>query len=176
METRVPLLGEPVPVELMNTIRADRDGVHDALGDPAGTRRGCARSRPALRGLAAAATGDPRPAAVSAVTELQNAVTAVNEAAGLAPSWPTLAWAPGREPRRLLRSTDQGAQTAISVIAEQEIALFSQEDRLGLRASMAPGCVLHFLNEHPRREWCSAACGNRAGVARHYEHHRNTPA
>ena len=33
METRAPLLGEPLPVELMNTIWADRDGVHDALGE-----------------------------------------------------------------------------------------------------------------------------------------------
>lgn len=29
--TRAPVLGEPLPVELMNTIWADRGGVHDAL-------------------------------------------------------------------------------------------------------------------------------------------------
>jgi hypothetical protein len=38
MDTKAPLLGEPLPVELMNTIWADRDGVHDALRDPDGTR------------------------------------------------------------------------------------------------------------------------------------------
>ena len=34
VETFAPLLGGPLPVELMNTIWADRDGVHDALADP----------------------------------------------------------------------------------------------------------------------------------------------
>jgi predicted RNA-binding Zn ribbon-like protein len=33
--TKAPLLGEPLPVELMNTIWADRSGVHDALGTDA---------------------------------------------------------------------------------------------------------------------------------------------
>jgi predicted RNA-binding Zn ribbon-like protein len=28
--------------------------------------------------------------------------------------------------------------------------------------------VLVFLKQHPRREWCSAACGNRARQAGHY--------
>ena len=32
-----------------------------------------------------------------------------------------------------------------------------------LRACEAPGCVLMFAKDHPRRTWCSAACGNRAG-------------
>ena len=41
------------------------------------------------------------------------------------------------------------------------------------RATHAPGCVLYFVQDHPRREWCSTACGNRARVARHYDrHHR----
>src|SRR6476646_6770325 len=35
--TTAPLLGEPLAVELMNTIWADRSGVHDALADEAGT-------------------------------------------------------------------------------------------------------------------------------------------
>ena len=29
------MLGEPLPVELMNTVWAGRDGVHDGLADPA---------------------------------------------------------------------------------------------------------------------------------------------
>ncbi len=35
VDTSAPLLGEPVPVELVNTVWADRDGVHDALESPA---------------------------------------------------------------------------------------------------------------------------------------------
>jgi hypothetical protein len=41
-----------------------------------------------------------------------------------------------------------------------------------LRACGAPGCVLMFLKDHPRREWCSNACGNRARQARHYDRTR----
>lgn len=33
--TKAPLLGEPLPVELMNTIWADRGGIHDALSTDA---------------------------------------------------------------------------------------------------------------------------------------------
>jgi predicted RNA-binding Zn ribbon-like protein len=32
----------------------------------------------------------------------------------------------------------------------------------------APGCVLLYVSDHPRRQWCSNACGNRARQARHY--------
>jgi predicted RNA-binding Zn ribbon-like protein len=41
-----------------------------------------------------------------------------------------------------------------------------------LRACYAPGCVLYFVKAHPRREWCSDACGNRVRAARHYQRSR----
>ena len=37
-----------------------------------------------------------------------------------------------------------------------------------VRACEAPSCVLYFVRTHPRQEWCSPSCGNRARVARHY--------
>ena len=55
----------------------------------------------------------------------------------------------------------------------------SQPDQPGppqLRACLGPGCVLYFVQQHPRREWCSAGCGNRARVARHYHRHRSLSA
>lgn len=203
METSAPLLNEPLPVELMNTIWADRYGVHDALGDAAGAQawlrsvaprldliiapdfeaimaepgvlaRPLTALRDALRRLAAEATGDPRPAAASATRELDAAVSAVNEAVGAAPRWPVLSWAPGSEPSRFSRTSGPAAAAVVSAIAEQAIDLFSQGDRLRLRACLAPGCVLYFLKDHPRREWCSPACGNRARASRFYQRHRQT--
>jgi predicted RNA-binding Zn ribbon-like protein len=201
--TSAPLLNEPLPVELMNTIWADRRGVHDALSDPDGAQ-GWLRSvaprldlvtapdleavmaeignlagqltalRDGLRRLAAEATHDPRPAAASATTELDAAVTAVNEAAGAAPRWPALTWSPGSEPSRSSRTSGSAAAAVVSAIADQAIDLFSQGDLLRLRACMAPGCVLYFLKNHPRREWCSPACGNRARGSRFYQRHRRT--
>ena len=206
METSAPLLGEPLPVELMNTLWADRAGVHDALEGP-GAAAAWLRAvgprltapaddlhlgpgvladpdrlgpqlqqlRDALRRLAAEATGDPRPAAVRA-TGLAEALAAVNRAARAAPSWSALTWDPGDEPRRLARTRGPAGAAALSALAEDAIALLAGTGRHELRACLAPGCVLYFLKAHPRREWCSAACGNRARGARHYQrHHGTTP-
>jgi predicted RNA-binding Zn ribbon-like protein len=206
MDTKAPLLGEPLPVELMNTIWADRNGVHDALRDPDGTRDWLHAVSPrmdltasadfdaltasklvrlggrltvlrdALRRLAAETTEDPRPVAASDTRQLQEAVNALNDVASDTPHWSTLSWTPGHEPTRRTCTGGQEAFTAVSVIAEESIVLFSQDARQQLRACLAPGCVLYFIKNHPRREWCSAGCGNRARSARHYQRHRRTSA
>jgi predicted RNA-binding Zn ribbon-like protein len=205
MQTSAPLLGEPLPVELMNTIWADRDGVHDALGEATGTEAwlravapridllvdgsldaltaadidGLAERlcglRNALRRLAAEATGDPRPAAVSPVTELDTAVEEVNKVAAAVPQWSALAWNPGETPSRVTcTGGGEAAAAAVSAIAEQAIDLFAHSDRLRLRACLAPGCLRYFIKDHPRREWCATPCGNRARAARHYQRHRGS--
>ncbi|MFJ4191811.1 CGNR zinc finger domain-containing protein [Kitasatospora sp. NPDC089509] len=206
MDTQAPLLGEPLPVELMNTIWADRDGAHDALRDPDGTRAWLravsARTdlltpadldalavpeltglgdrliglRDALRRLAAEATGEPRPAAASDIRELQEAVAVLNRAAGDTPCWSALSWTPGEDPARHARTGGQAASAVVSAIAEESIALFSQETRHLLRGCLAPGCVLYFIKQHPRREWCSVSCGSRARSARHYQRHHKPDA
>ncbi len=202
MVTSAPLLNEPLPVELMNTIWADRTGVHDALRDPDGTRcwlsavssrldvrtpdgpgtfssadldllsRRLIVLRDALRRLAAEATADPRAAAVSGTHGLHAAVSALNEAAGAAPRWSALAWTPGQEPARTVHASGPAACAALSAIAEEAIMLFCRDDGRHLRACLAPACVLYFVMNHPRREWCSPGCGNRARAARHYQRHR----
>ncbi|MFE7313401.1 CGNR zinc finger domain-containing protein [Streptomyces sp. NPDC057555] len=206
MDTDAPLLGEPLPVELMNTVWADRDGVHDALRDPDGTRAWLHAVSPridlmtpgdldaltpsdldrlggrliglrdALRRLAAEITEDARPASASATRELDEAVSVLNQAAGDTPHWSALSWTPGQAPSRHTRTSGQAASAAVSAIAEESITLFSQDTRHHLRACLAPGCVLYFLKNHPRREWCSPGCGNRARSARHYQRHRQTTA
>ncbi|MEU4769067.1 ABATE domain-containing protein [Actinosynnema sp. NPDC023794] len=206
MDTDAPLLGEPLPVELMNTVWADRDGVHDSLRDRDGTRAWLravsARTdlmtpddlhaltasdldrlghrlidlRDALRRLATEVTEDPRPAAASDIRGLEAAVTVLNQAAGDTPRWSALSWTPGQAPSRHTRTNGQAVSAAVSAIAEDAVALFGQDDRHRLRACFGPGCALYFLKDHPRREWCSAGCGNRARSARHYQRHRGTTA
>jgi predicted RNA-binding Zn ribbon-like protein len=201
METSAPFLGEPLPVELMNTIWADRDGVHDSLADPdealawllavasrierpidddlalvqAGDRAPIARSlrrlRDALRRLAAGATRDDRPAAASPTRDIEAAAAELNRAAAAAPRWSAIELAEGANPRRVTRSAKPAPEAAISQIADAAITLLTGPEREALRACHAPGCVLYFVKQHPRREWCSAACGNRARVARHYQRH-----
>ncbi|MGY4928383.1 CGNR zinc finger domain-containing protein [Streptomyces sp. 900105755] len=205
MDTKAPLLGEPLPVELMNTIWADRHGRYDALRDPGGVEAWlssvCPRTdlmtagdidrltapdlhrlgdrlislRDALRRLAAEVTQEPRPGASSEILELSTAVHVVNEAAGETPHWSVLRWPPGAEPARHGHTSGKTAWAALSAIAEEAVIFFSQNSRHQLRACLAPGCVLYFLKNHPRREWCSTSCGNRARSARHYQrHHRST--
>ena len=207
--TAAPLLGEPLPVELMNTVWADRDGLHDELRDAAGLAAwlqavagrfaaggaghgpGLAvvlpggrpgrelagqfrELRDGLRGLAAAVTADPRARAAGTGTpDVAAAVRAVNAACARAPLWSRLTWAaPPGAPARTLRSAGTGPEAALSWIAEAAVLMFTGPDASQLRACPGPGCVLYFIRAHPRREWCSAVCGNRARVARHYQRHR----
>ena len=59
--------------------------------------------------------------------------------------------------------------TGLAQVAEQAAELLGGQDAARLRACYAPGCVLYFIKTHPRREWCSVACGNRVRAARHYQ-------
>jgi predicted RNA-binding Zn ribbon-like protein len=204
--TSAPLLGEVLPVELMNTIWADRDGLHDALASPdetlawlraiqprlqlqpsvvtrwlhaarpTGVRETADRLRElrdALRRLAADTTGDPRSAATSAIGDREVALEVLGRSCAAAPTWSTLLWPAGHAPGRAMHSGGTPGQAVVSMLAEQTVDLFTGELQPPLRACLAPGCVLYFVKQHPRREWCSAACGNRARVARHYQRHRN---
>lgn len=204
MRTSAPLLGEPLPVELMNTIWADRDGGHDSLADPdeaiawlaaiddrlalpiGGDLAGAAhtdrdrairdlrRLRDALRRLAADATGDDRAAAATAAGQaigIEAAIDVVNRAAAAAPRWSAIELAAGGVPVSVTRSARRPADAAVSQIADEAAVLLTGSGRDSLRACHGPGCVLYFIRHHPRREWCSAACGNRARVARHYQRH-----
>jgi predicted RNA-binding Zn ribbon-like protein len=196
--TSAPLLGEPLPVELMNTVHADRGGIRDALeedagaaawlravagriGAEAGTGRGHVNEdavrpaagslrdlRDALRRLAAAATADPRPSATAPELTRQDAIVTLN---ALATAWPELVWPAGGRPSGAYRAPGTAADLAVALIAHQGVQLLAGSGRDLLRPCLAPNCPLFFVKDHARREWCSPACGNRARVARHYQRH-----
>jgi predicted RNA-binding Zn ribbon-like protein len=180
---------EPLPVRLMNTVWADRHGVHDDLTSVDRLRRwfeqtglpGAAqlgpqdlaafrRLRDATRRIAAHLTGDDRPTARTGPADVAAALAVLNEdAASCSPTLvldedgrPALRWHPG--PREADRSRAELALAVARLLGDAEAGL--------LRACHGPGCVLYFRKDHPRRGWCSAGCGNRARVARHYERHR----
>ncbi|MFJ9371030.1 CGNR zinc finger domain-containing protein [Nocardia sp. NPDC101769] len=195
--------GEPLPIRLMNTIRADRHGVHDALTTPANLHAWLVAVAPefaaghspgpdrialgdfralrdALRRLAALQTDDARPAAAAATTDPTDptdaidAIAAINDAATLVPVVPQLELREGQ----LSRATTRPATSALRVlsgIAREGIELLTGPTRIDLRACHAPGCLNYFVKDHPRREWCSPACGNRARSARHYHRHTTQP-
>jgi predicted RNA-binding Zn ribbon-like protein len=186
-------MDEPLAVELMNTVWADRVGVHDALASAAQTRDWLdaiadreplaaaaggeeladriRELRDAARRLAAEATDDPREAAAAPIASAAEAVGVLNRAAARAPRWSQLEWPRDARPASTSATAGGADDALLAALAEQAIALFAGDDGTRLRPCLAPGCVLYFVGRHPRREWCSAACGNRARVARHYRRH-----
>jgi predicted RNA-binding Zn ribbon-like protein len=106
----------------------------------------------ALRAAVRAALHAPDAIPAAAVAEL-------NQRSGANPRSLEL---PGRERHHGATATD----VVLGVIAADAIALVSGDAEL--RVCGAPGRVLMFVKDHPRREWCSNACGNRARQARHY--------
>jgi predicted RNA-binding Zn ribbon-like protein len=175
---------EPRPVLLMNTVWANRSQVHDDLTTVGGLRdflgvpadqadlTAFRALRQALRDLAGVLTEDTRPVAQN--RDLERAVGEVNRAARSAPRWPQLTMRDG-ELLRLNESEGSLADRERASIAAEAVELFTGEDRVLLRACYAPGCVLYFVKDHPRREWCSPSCGNRVRAARHYRRNRGEP-
>ncbi|MBB6349290.1 CGNR zinc finger domain-containing protein [Nonomuraea muscovyensis] len=183
-----PLLGEPPPIELANTVHAvrghRRDGlrtiehlaawlrdVRPRLAVPLTDAELCevtgedladARElRDAIRALASAAAPESGDAALD-----PRAAETLNRHARRSPRWRELLLDP--EPHAVVRGTGRPVAAALAAVAEEAVDLFAGPARHRLRACQGPGCVLHFVRESPRREWCSAGCGNRARAARHY--------
>jgi predicted RNA-binding Zn ribbon-like protein len=195
--TSATLLGEPLPVELMNTVSVGRDEIRDALADDGGTlawlravagridaetgtgpggldedailaAAGRLRDlRDALRLLAKEATGDPRPPATAPELTRPEAVATLNR---LAAATPELVWPAGEHRSRAYRAHGT-AGLAVELIACQGVELLTGSGAERLRPCLAPNCLLFFVKDHARREWCSPGCGNRARVARHYQRH-----
>ncbi|MCC6175677.1 MAG: ABATE domain-containing protein [Chloroflexi bacterium] len=191
-----PLLGEPLAIDLVNTVAAVGPGgsVVDLIATPDGLRAwlsaqadrmGADRDsadallgelpsllvmREAIRVLFRAAMRDEPPDAA--------ALAHVNAASAAAPCYPALEWEAGVPPRALTRHRTEGTVALpLALVARSCIDLLASEQRQLLRACAGPGCVLLFLATHPRRHWCSTAtCGNRARVARHYRRRRQPDA
>jgi predicted RNA-binding Zn ribbon-like protein len=101
------------------------------------------------------------------------ALDALNAASGRAPRSPVAVWRADGDPApgtKVHGATH--ADVVLAALAADAIALLTGPRRADLRACGAPGCVLMFLKDHPRRGWCSNACGNRARQARHYRRTR----
>ena len=65
------------------------------------------------------------------------------------------------------------AARALAAVARSAIEVLGGPDRERVRVCGARGCGRFFLASRPDRTWCSAACGTRERVARHYARTRN---
>ena len=176
--TSFPLTGEPLALDLVNTVIADAaGGVSDLLDDDEAanewfalheTELDTARGSPVARGdlvelrealrvlLQAATEGRRAP---------RRALAHVNAAA--AGGHRALRWTAGG-PQALWQGTNGGTDRAVlAAIAQSGIEVLTH-DAGRLRRCGGPGCLLFFVATNPRRRWCSdRLCGNRVRVSRH---------
>lgn len=183
-----PVLGDAPALDLANTHYAVRGRPRDGLASPAAVAawardvaprlpvvdvgaladlsvgaRDVARFlelRAAVRGVAENLTAGRAPAAED--------VAVINATADGAPSSPVLVTTPDGALAQQLRSFAPVVEQILAGLASDAVDLFAGERAARLRACQAPGCPLFFLKDHPRREWCSPACGNRVRAARAY--------
>ncbi|MQY07484.1 ABATE domain-containing protein [Actinomadura macrotermitis] len=168
-------MDDPLALRFASTIRATRSGLTDALDTPEGLaawlqaqglppsddHAGMVALRQAVRALFARAVAPAPPSAADAsrLPPFPEALALVNAAA--APVVRRLDWTDGWQER----TQDTAADARL---AHAAIDFFAGPEVERVRACPAPRCVLYFIKRHPRQEWCSVACGNRARAARHY--------
>jgi predicted RNA-binding Zn ribbon-like protein len=185
-----PALGEPLAIELANTLFTDSGRPFDALTTPAALTRWLQTNaeridpppprklgagdlerarelRVIIRALLATVVdGDPPPAAT---------VKRLNQLAALAPFTARLHWPEGGPPKAHLSLSGAGRLNALlALLAQSAIDVLGGSGAGRLRRCQAPGCINYYLKDHPRRGWCSPKCGNRVRVARHYQRTRRT--
>lgn len=179
------LPGEPRVVRFLDTVWADRHGPHDDLETPSkadlslaelGYQRVGALTdddaahlrqlRDALRRLAGHYTRDDRERAESPLP-LEAAVRTVNRHASRPATGPTVI-VDGESTFRTAPVEPPKFAELLTQIAREGIDAMASSAPLSLRACTAPSCVLYYVQDHPRRGWCSPICGNRARAARHY--------
>lgn len=108
-------------------------------------------------------------AVVNEVPVDREALAVLNRCAARVPTWPELTHGQSSGfGLQLHGSPRRFTDAVLGALARDAIDLLAGEDRDLLRACRAPGCVQFFLKDHPRRNWCSPACGNRARVANHH--------
>jgi predicted RNA-binding Zn ribbon-like protein len=176
-------LGEPLAIDLANTVMVVREGEEvDLLVTRDDLRRWLAAERDRLGDCAFAIShlGETRAlrdavrgvlsAAAEGATPPPEALEQLNAASADAPVAPQLDVGRDGELRvdQLSAAGDPLARL-LARLTRSAIALLTGPERERLHVCDAPSCGMLFLGQ---RRWCCAACGNRARAARHYRRTR----
>jgi len=177
-------LGEPLALDLANTVMVVGDGQVDLIGSRGDLRRWLEAERERLGDCTFAVDH------IEEVHELREAVRSLltarieekpapspalehlNAVSAAAPVAPALKRQRGdvleREER--VAGGDSVAQL-LGCLARSAIVFLASPEAGRLHVCEAPSCGMFFVGA---RRWCCAACGNRARAARHYRRHRRT--
>ncbi len=180
-------LGEPLAIDLANTVMVVRDDhAVDLLAAPEQLRRWLAAEQPRL-GNCTFAVGHSAEiralrdavrrllaAAVRGTTAPSEALAFVNAASAQAPVAPQLVAVAGARPKMVELTADgERLDQLLAKLARSAIALLTGSDRDRLHICEAPSCGMFFLGG---RRWCCGACGNRARAARAYRRRKEGAA
>ncbi len=169
------LSGEPLSVDLVNTVWMEHGEPVDALADIEGVRAWID-----LQGIDCPATEAALAALVAARTAVREHIDAPASPSARATLNSVLSWGFRRS-----TVTAQGVELVDTVEQPDRraawLAAMNYADRLAggtgtFRRCAHEQCVLYFHDSSARgsRRWCSmAGCGNRAKAARHYARSRN---
>jgi predicted RNA-binding Zn ribbon-like protein len=181
--TTAPLTGEPLALDLVNTVASPPGGEADLLESADDLRAWLAAERDrlditdgqihlsAVRALRAHITRAVEAARDSTPPPLE-ALRAITDAQRNAPAYQELGWN-GQAITVTTRRPGNATAVLLAQLAEAAATLLASPAIGLVRRCEGPGCRLLFLPAHPRRRWCSpATCGNRARVARYYQLHK----
>jgi predicted RNA-binding Zn ribbon-like protein len=179
-QTRFPLLGEPLAIDLVNTHVLQRGSHVDLLDRPSAVAAWlrAERGRIAWRGpvdvvdlVAVRALRDATEVLLRARLERalaqESMVRQFNRALAVPSARTRLEWT-AAGPRKSLPAANAQRDTLIRALALDALEILTGPQAGLLRQCAHPACRLLFVARNPRRRWCSGAiCGNRARVARH---------
>ncbi|WP_193510144.1 CGNR zinc finger domain-containing protein [Cryobacterium sp. BB736] len=189
VEGSAPVIGERLSLDLMNTSYSTRGKPAEGLGSPEQATSWVQRIAGRLADAGATSASEARfgeaglddllalrtamrslaDAVVSGGTPGAHDVERINRAAALTPRWSSMAWNGDARPAMTKQSAGAPADQVLSTLAGDAVDLFTGADAARLRMCERPGCDLFFLKDHPRREWCTPACGARVRAARSYQ-------
>lgn len=191
MSDFVPLTGEPLAIDLINTdVLLPGVGWVDCLASLAQTRLwvGLQHHRldvdaDRLTKADATALHQLREDVGGAVARLRagkrppaTALRAINAALEDAPAVRHLRWNEGGLGLEMRRPSGAGRRL-LTQVAEGSAELLTDPKVREIRDCAMDECVMIFYPTRPSRKWCSdALCGNRARVARHYRRSREDAA
>lgn len=183
-----PLVGEPLPLDFVNTRPLRARGVAapaDQFGTTLGLQQWMAMesdrlsyveiTEPLRRAVIELREhiGTALDAVVDGLAPPQSTIDAINTALRGASSHAVLRWSGAGGYLEVIRDAD-GGEALLAALAESAAEYLASELCAKTRRCEAPDCDLIFSQTHPRRRWCSSTvCGNRTRVARYYDRHKN---